>query len=56
MQYGASFLVRATSPSGFPRYEVPDIIIATITIYPIAIGSRGAHPWRHSSGGNAGDG
>jgi len=33
-----SFPVRVTSLSGFPGYDAPDIITATITIYPIAIG------------------
>jgi len=30
--------VRVTSLSGFPGYGASDIITATITIYPIAIG------------------
>ncbi|MDR2016852.1 MAG: hypothetical protein LBP90_04535 [Burkholderiales bacterium] len=48
--------MRVTSLSGFPGYDAPDIIIATITIYPIAIAQDDAHPRRYSSGYKAGDG
>ncbi|MDR0247359.1 MAG: hypothetical protein LBI16_03045 [Burkholderiales bacterium] len=55
-RYGAPFPAQVTSLSGFPGYGAPDIIIATITIYPIAIGQDDVHPRRYNSGCEAGNG